>query len=132
MRTHSLKDLVISGKENALRLVVDFDFYRLGRVSKLSWESHSEGNREATANLSLTANYRTNSAKKVDVSFRFVGVRRCKLPELFPMVFLSEVEVEDVKDAQLEGVRYQIKDYGTAEFEIDCADFEITDCKVVN
>lgn len=48
------------------------------------------------------------------------------------MVFLSEVEVEDVKDAQLEGVRYQIKDYGTAEFEIDCADFEITDCKVVN
>jgi len=126
MRTHFLKDLAIQGKEKAAEMLQGFDFYKLQRIIRVTWESQrDENNQLASCVLEITTAYDDGSAEKAEVTLRFVGVTRCRLPELVPFIFLSEIEVEDVANAQLEGVRYLIKNYGSTELEIECRNCEL-------
>lgn len=130
MRMHLLKELTISGQENALRLIPDFDFYKLQQIVRLTWEIRYDKKEKITADLVMTITYDTSSTDKAEVTLRFAGATRVKFPELLPFLFLSEVEIEDVSDTQLEGVRYTVKNYGSTELEISCKDIEIIDCEI--
>jgi hypothetical protein len=41
------------------------------------------------------------------------------LPQLTPSFFLGELEIDDVRGDQLEGIIYRAKDYGMTQFEIN-------------
>jgi hypothetical protein len=126
MRTHFLTNLQIKGREEVLRIVPEFDFYKLRRIIRLQWDSHcNPENGTADADLILTIAYDAQSASTPQFTFRFGGVARAKLPELLPSVYLSEVEVEDLHGSQLENIRFRLKDYGQTELEIECKSVEM-------
>jgi hypothetical protein len=130
MRTHFLKDLEIDGKEKVLQFLPGFDFYKLQRLVKLGWGSWiNGGGQQATSNLEMTLGYESELVERAEITLRFVEVARCKLPELLPLVYFSEIEIEDIKRAQREGIRYLVKNYGTTELEIECKDVEIKEWK---
>jgi len=124
MRTHFLKDLDIPGREVLLKTFPEFDFYNLGRVKRLLVEA---GDCTSEADFFLTASYRDSvSGKTADVTLKFRGVRQATLPELGPLFYLAEVEIEDLRSDQLEGIRYRTKDYRSQQFEVLSREIEIS------
>ena|ERR1700724_708139 len=116
MRTHFLKALPIEGRSAVLEVFPEFDLYNLGRVSCLAIKA---GQEPTLADLSLTADYRDLTTGAVaEVTLDFSGIRYAKLPELTPVFYFSELEIEDVRSDHLEGIRYRAKDHGSAEFEV--------------
>jgi hypothetical protein len=122
MRTHLLKDLPIAGKGTAMELLPDFDFYRLGRVTRFSIE---EGESSEFSNICLTATY-SDAARNFDVTIRFSGCRQARIPDFAPLFYLAELEIEDIRKDQLENIRYKTKCYGNTDFEILSNDIGIT------
>ena len=103
-----------------------FDFYRFRKVNRLAVEGHED---ISSADLILTAEYVDEApGKKAVVTVRFGGARLIRLPEMSPLFCLSELEIEDVSDDQLEGVAYRTKDYGSGEFEVLSRQLEIIEC----
>src|SRR5229473_1034399 len=105
MRTHFLGDLEIRGKEKVTGISHNLDLYRLHQILSLAWETQQDEvkdrpNADLTMTLAYDSSYGINAPKEAEITFRFIRVARCKLPELTPLVFLSEVEVEDVRDTQ--------------------------------
>lgn len=109
MRSHSLTQLRITGQRAALEFVPDFDFHNLGRVTRVAIEWTAEtGDAPELEVMGLYADPRNE--RTAQVSLRFLGVRQATLPpELFPSVYLSELEIEDISGDQLEGLRYRAK-----------------------
>src|SRR5205085_6537033 len=98
MRTHFLERLEIPGKTHALEVFPNFDFYHLGRVTRLLME---EDSKTSSVDLLLTAVYSSSNPKESgEVTLRFVAIRHVKLPEFSPLAFLSELEVEDISHEQ--------------------------------
>jgi hypothetical protein len=124
MRTHFLKELSIPGKDIATRALPSFDFYCLGEVRHLAISCNPD---EATsADLHLTALYNClNSGRTFEITIKFTGTRRIKLPEFSPLFYLSELEIEDISKNQMEGIRYQAKCYGNPEFDVLSRDLHI-------
>jgi len=122
MRTHLLRDLPIAGKTAALELLPEFDFYRLGRVTRFSFEQDESGQ---FADIFLTATY-SDSAHDFDVTIKFGGCRRAKVPEFAPLLHLAELEIEDIRKDQLENIQYKAKCYGNTDFEILSNNIAIT------
>jgi hypothetical protein len=128
MRTHFLNKLEIAGKEKVLHVVDNFDLYTLHRIVSFTWESQrAEICDKLTANLTMKAECDSGPLEKAEITLRFIDVASCKMPELTPLVFLGELEVEDARDSQLEGVGYIVKNYGSTELEINCRTFQIAD-----
>src|SRR5436190_1444034 len=110
IRAHFLKDIPILGKEPVLQVLPTFDFHKLRRVERLLLEGQPNS---SVADLTLWVTYEDSAiGKNGMVTLRFAGARRIRLPELLPLFYLAEVEVEDVRSRQLEGVIFETKDYG--------------------
>ena len=131
MRTHFLKELAIPGRERALAVLPDFDFYNLGQLLRLQWESRPlETANDATADFTFTGLYEAGGANgSFEVTFRCEGVTQLKLPEIHPSLFVSEIEIEDLKDHGLENANFRIKSYGMTEFEVLTKRLELTECR---
>ncbi|HUS33835.1 MAG TPA: hypothetical protein VM680_00645 [Verrucomicrobiae bacterium] len=124
VRTQYLQKLDLPGREKALSLFPTFNFYNLSRITGLRWTADAEG---SNTELIATIEYEDDSARKALVTLRFEGVALAILPTFRPNAFLSELEIEDVRERQLERVRYIAKDFDEV-FEIHCHAIEITDC----
>jgi hypothetical protein len=124
MRTPDLQKLDLPGREKALALFPTFNFYNLSRITGLHWTADPEG---GNGQLTAIIEYE-DTARKALVTLRFEGVARANLPDFRPNAFLSELEIEDVRESQLEGIRYIARDFFDGDFEIHCRTIEITDC----
>lgn len=98
-------------------------FYRLGKVSCLLVKEERDG---GSIDLSLTADYDDSSSGTTEVALRFNRARYAKLPELMPVFFLSELEIEDIRSDHIEGVNYRARDYGESDFEVLARDIAIS------
>lgn len=125
MRTQELQKLNIPGREKALALFPDFSFYNLSRITDLHWTANAA---EGNSQLTVTSEYEVNSARRALVTLRFEGVALAILPTFRPDAYLGELEIEDVRESQLEGIRYIAKDFLDGDFEVHCRSIEITDC----
>lgn len=132
MRSHSLTRLRITGQLAVLNVFPDFDFYNIGRVTHLAVEWSADT--DDTAALLLVALYvdqtDRGNTKTAEIALHFDGVRQASLPDLSPLLYLSELEIEDLSDDQLEGVRYRAKDFGPTRFEVLSNDIRI-ECRSV-
>ncbi|MEZ4306424.1 MAG: hypothetical protein R3F14_00025 [Polyangiaceae bacterium] len=43
-------------------------------------------------------------------------------------LWFCELEIEDLRSAQLEGIRYRVNDFATETFEVFCGDIEVLSC----
>ena len=131
MSTHFLESLPIRGREAALRVLPNFDFHDLRQVRRLVLETYTDDvDGTLWTDLLLTAIYiQAVTRKTFEVTVKFGEVRYVKLPELKPLFSLSEVEVEDVSEDQIEGVKYRTKNFGMIEFEVLSKCVEIVECK---
>jgi hypothetical protein len=120
MRTHYLRDLQIAGRDEVLATWHDFDLYRLSRVVYICVSLNEDG---LSANISMSVLYDAHIAASCGkIIFHFRGCRWAKVPELSPLFFLNELEIEDVRGHQLEGIHFKVKNFGMTSFEIHCAD----------
>lgn len=128
MRSHFLKDLPITSRESIMKILPDFDFYNVRRITQLSWTSEfDEMSGRFDSDLTLTAAYQTSPPRPAtNITIRCSNVMRLVLPELGPAFYLGEIEVEDISKDQIEGVRYKLKDFGESQFEILCGNIDIS------
>ena len=73
-----------------------------------------------TSSLRASQGSRTRSIRTHLVTLTFVGVRKARLPELLPSFQMCELEIEDLANDQLEGIRYHARRHGTDDFEVFC------------
>ncbi|MCK8503683.1 hypothetical protein [Myxococcus fulvus] len=122
MRTHFLKQLQINGREKALALEPEFDFYRVKRVLKLELEFDDEP--EALPVLRLDLAYEAGPSRyKLGVLFK--EVRELVLPSMPPSLFLPELEIEDLRGRMMEGARFEMISHFERAFRCTCGDITI-------
>jgi hypothetical protein len=46
------------------------------------------------------------------------------LPQFGTSFFLAEIEIEEVSNHQIEGIKYRLKDFGESRFEVLCGHIE--------
>jgi hypothetical protein len=127
MRTHYLAELSLSDKAKALCMFPNFDFYHVGQIAELRVEDSSDA---SNVEIVLSAVYSDPVDKRrALVTLRFGGVSKAYLPMFSPLCFLDELEIEDVKAEQLEGIGYRSKCYGTTQFDVWSRDLSIDRCE---
>ena len=119
MRTHSLSELEIEGRDMVLRVEPRFDFYRIKKASAVMIEFGPGANDAGQTSLVLTTDYQTES-KAYRLTIRFDGVRELAFPEMQPFLQFAELEIEDVRDRMLEGVRFEVVSHYDRSFRCLC------------
>jgi hypothetical protein len=117
MRTHYLAQLPIVGRDMALALEPNFDFYRATRVLKLELEL------DDAPSLRLEMEY--VDARRYRLALLFDGVRELRLPSMSPLLFLPELEVEDMRDRGLESIRFEAVSCFDRAFLCSCYELSI-------
>jgi hypothetical protein len=128
MRTHYLDRLAISGREKALALEPDFDFYRAKRVLKLQIEF--DGDPGIFPLLRLHLAYDGN-ARRYELALLFEGVRELVLPEMTPLLFVPELEIEALRDRMMEGVQFEAISHFERAFRCSCSNIAILEFQPV-
>lgn len=123
MRSHFLRDLHIAGRETALALEPEFDFYRAAKVTMVTIEC--EGNLETAPTLQLKLTYEAAS-KRYALGLVFAGIRELVLPPMAPLLFVPELEIEDVRDRMMEGIRFEAVSHFERAFRCSCADISVS------
>jgi hypothetical protein len=126
MRTHRLERLNLRGQADVLRNLPDFDFYHLHEVKRLEWQAAIESD-FSKSTLTLLVVYDNGETKPLVVQLKCFGVCTLKLPTLASGFWLNELEIEDLRSSQLEGIRYKLKDHHESDLEILCEEFEVTE-----
>ena len=122
MRTHLLSRLEIAGREKALALELEFDFYRAKRVLKL--EIDFDGDSELSPSLRLDLGYEAGPIR-YKLGLLFEDVRELTLPTMTPLLFLPELEIEDVRERMMEGVRFEVISHFERAFRCTCGNMSI-------
>jgi len=125
MSTHLLQELDLVGREKVLQELPSFDLHRLGLVTELLLRIAPQT--PDTRDLLITSLYNAGDGEYV-VTLRFAAVHRVRLPELAPTFYFAELEIEDIRDHQMEGIRYRARDHCMSEFEVLCGGVEIVAC----
>jgi hypothetical protein len=105
-----------------------FNFYKLEETNYfyLIFKQPQSDGEPQELELVMNVGYR-HEAEKYYLTFKFQGVRQLRLPELGTAWFrLSEVEVEDISDRGMEGLRYQFKDFGEPGMDCLCGEIWLT------
>ena len=123
MRTHLLSEINLPGKVLAAH-IPDFSFHHLKCIESLLLSSTHKDSHTAE----IVFHYSGSTEADHLVSFRFNGIRRLQLPDFTPKGFVSEIEIEDASSAQMEGIRFHLRAYGTNDFEIFARDMELSAC----
>lgn len=125
MRTHYLKDLSLPGSDKILSQEPEFDFHRVKKVDRLSID-FGAGDRQGIVLLTLTAAYRGKGIN-YRVTILFEDVRELVLPAMNPWFFLSELEIEDVRERMMEGICYEVVSRFDCSFRCYCRDVLIAE-----
>lgn len=125
MRTHFLNQLSITGRESALALEPSFDFYRAKRVLNLSIDFDPAADDELPS-LRLVAEYVGNT-RRYTLTMLLESVRELLLPEMNPLLFLPELEIEDLEDRMMEGIRFEVISQFERSFRCTCRNITIID-----
>ncbi len=104
MRTHRLADLSIPGVEEVVALEPELDLYRADTVLGLRFQRRDAVDEMPTLLLELL--YR-GASTEYELSLLFIGVKNLRLPEFGPGLLLTELEIEDISDRMLEGIRFE-------------------------
>lgn len=124
MRTHFLNQLAISGREKALVLEPQFDFYRAKKVLKL--EIQFDGNSDDDPSLRLCLAYDTGP-RRYKLGLLFEHVRELAFPTMAPLFFVPELEIEDLRERMMEGVRFEAISHFERAFRCTCGNITILD-----
>lgn len=124
MRTHNLSELEIQGREKVLRIEPRFDFYRIKKASAVVIDFGPRASDAGQPSLVLTTDYQTQS-KVYHLTIRFDGVRELVFPEMQPFLQFAELEIEDVRDRMLEGVRFEVVSHYDRSFRCLCGGIAI-------
>lgn len=119
MRTHFLERLDIPGQAQVLQKIPGFDLYHLREVERFEWSSGT-----SSASVTLVIGY-DGGLDKLIIRLTCASVRMFRLPSVTGVFTINELEIEDMRSNQLEGIRYRLKDYGESDFEILCGDIAI-------
>ena len=120
MGAHRLQDLSLIGRDTLLKELTDFDLYHLRHVERLTLQRAADGE---AFDLSVEAVYQAE--REYLVTLVFAGVKSTRLPELSPSFFFGELEIEDLRDAQLEGIRYRARDFSENGFDVHCQELRL-------
>lgn len=127
MRSHVLSRLNLAGRESVLGLEPDFDFYRARRVLELHLDFQTSNDLPL---LRLLAEY-TGESNVYAIDMQFEGIRRLSLPEFAPWFVLSELEIEDVSAAGLEGIGFEAVSQFDRSFQCACRAISIVGFRVL-
>jgi hypothetical protein len=125
MGKHLLSELEIEGRDKVLGIYPDFDFYHIKRVRSIGID-FIDGTDAPQPILIMTADYRVESQSYILTIF-FDRIRELSLPEMSPFMSLSELEIVDIHDRQLEGVRYEVVSQFDRSFRCLCQNVIIVD-----
>ena len=117
MRSHFLGELEIVGREIALAVEPGLDFYRADRVLALNIAFEHE------VRVQLDLLY-AGASQQYRLRLSFEGVRQLVLPEMTPLLWIPELEIEDVRASQLEGIRFEARSH-LNEFRCACASIAV-------
>jgi len=107
MRKHFLSDLEIDGREKVLRVEPHFVVYKVKRARAMAIDFEDGVNGGGQPSLVLNTDYKSEP-NLYNLIMRFDGIRELALPEMRPYLYLDELEIEDVRDRMLEGVRFEV------------------------
>jgi hypothetical protein len=124
MRTHNLLDIKIVGREKILSVEPHFDFYQIKKAHAVVIDFGQDANDESQPSLVLKTKYR-GEAMTYDLTIRFEGIRELIFPEMRPFLRFTELEVEDVSERMLEGVRFEVNSYFDYSFRCLCGEIVI-------
>jgi hypothetical protein len=120
MREHRIKNIEMENQTELLQSFPDFDFYKFVLVKKfeIDWNSNY-------LSVFLTAIY--DGTHKLQ--FLFEGVKSLVLPDLCDEgLWLSELELEDQRKMGVQGVNFQLKDFGSS-FCLTCNKIIYLECE---
>lgn len=130
MRSHKLIDLKIKGKEKVLQLDPDFSFYDIENVSSLEICFNENEVNLLKPNMLLSVNCSLNSNKYI-MKILFKEITELILPDIYQILQLPELEIEDIRSRLMEDIRFEVISYGNS-FRCLCNDIEIVDLSTVS
>lgn len=122
MRTHFLNQLAINGREKALALEPDFDFYRADKV--LSLEMAFARRNQALPSLWLKLEYEASS-RSYELVVLLEDVRELVMPTIAPGLVLPELEIEDLRGRGMEGASFEVISHFERAFRCTCGGVSI-------
>jgi hypothetical protein len=122
MRTHLLGHLEIAGRDIALALEPEFDFYRASPVLKL--EIDFDGDSEVSPSLRIDLGYEAGQ-RRYKLGLLFEDIRELALPTMTPLLFLPELEIEDFRERMMEGIRFEAISHFERAFRCTCGNISI-------
>jgi hypothetical protein len=125
MRSHRLANLDIAGREKALGPEPNFDLYRVRKIRALEITFESFDNLNDEPCLLATMEYEGEKHSYL-LDMTCTGIRELLLPEMRPLLWVPELEIEDLRGTMVEGVRYELVSHGDRSFRCLCKDIIIT------
>lgn len=119
MRTHHLSEIELEGREKVFRVEPHFDFYRIKNARAVVIEFGEGASDAGQPSLLLTTDYQAES-KTYNLTIRFEGIRQLVFPEMQPFLQFAELEIEDVRDRMVEGVRFEVVSHYDRSFRCLC------------
>lgn len=115
MSDKSLKKLNLPMVQEIKRAIPAFDSFNLRKVGNLSiaWSEDCA--------IALSVKYIANDSCSHEIVLALEGVRSIKIPEISGDMWLTEFNIVDVSDQQLEGIRYEVVDEFDRSFLCLCA-----------
>jgi hypothetical protein len=109
-------------------VIPDFEPYRLGRVTSVYFDFGEAEDDPSVFTARFRVEYWTQSPQELLVELILRGVRQMVLPELGSSIFeFGELEVTDVSDRGLEGIRREVFDHGGAhKFKALCQEVAVS------
>lgn len=125
MKISSLEHGKIPGREKCNGYISEFSFYKITRVLTIHIDPC---NLDDLHSLKIGFLYESGTEGSFLLKFRFTGIRQLVFPAFCPHAFVSEIEVEDLSQDQIEGVSFQMKDFGQSDFIVLCKNLELIEC----
>jgi hypothetical protein len=112
---------MVDGVIELERLLPGFDPMRMGRVESI----HLELDGEALFTVRIGTAYCVSSHREILLELTFYRAREVTIPVLGSLD-LSELEVRDISDRQLEGIQREVINHGPDRFSLLCRNVEVT------
>jgi len=106
---------MVDGVEELEEVLPDFEPMRLGRVRSL----YLDVDKDNSIIVRIRAEYCAPSRSDILLELIFDDARQINIPE-FGMLDLSELEIRDISDRQLEGLRREVVNHGPDRFSLLC------------
>jgi hypothetical protein len=130
MRTHLLSKLDIEGKQKALELVSEIDFYKITKVERLCFiDDSDEFDGTQYPKLHMVADFK-DAESALALEFLFEDVRDVVIPEIQQSLFLTELEFEDIRDRMLDGLKFEVVDQYDKSFRFYCGNIILKSCEL--